>query len=118
MTIDEIKSIFPEFNGLSDDYIARHITEAETQVSKKVYGEEKYRIAILFLTAHLIECSKKITSGIQFPGILQSKSAGGLSWTYHVPAYETIDTFYTKTEYGTRFLSIKNSVIGGGFLLL
>lgn len=95
---------FPELSTTSDDVVQRNLELA-------LDLHDTSARATLYLTAHLATLPLDGES----PGELTSESIGPKSAEYMTQAETGDESFYTRTEYGRRFLALSRRATAGLF---
>ena len=117
--------LYPEFNGVSDDTVTAYI-EIATDSLDDVNWSDCYARAVLAVTAHEIALSQNRQANAQTneigqvitsagSGAITSASAGGISASYaqsaSVSAGNDTDAYYSQTQYGQQYLSLKRQCL-------
>ena len=113
--LEDFKEYFDrEFEYGPDDVrdkdVVRAIEMAETIYNPGIYPDEPTREkALLYLSAHFLQLNLDGSdAGGQADGIMQSRSADGISESRAIPQWmlEGDNAFYATTIYGQRWLAI------------
>ena len=103
-TLQDFRETFPELAAMTDDAVQRNIDLAE-QI------HDINPTCTLYLTAHLLTVD---ISGDN-PGEVKGETIGPKSADYMTQAASGDEAFYTRTEYGRRFLTLERRVLSGPF---
>ena len=109
-TVDGFKARFPTFTQ-SDAAIEDALEEAKAIHDKRA-------LATLFLVAHFLTLDAGIADGTVASGEVESEGAGPLKTAYVTQAESggrgtgSREAFYTRTEYGRRFLNLEKRTPG------
>ncbi len=106
MTPALIKSYFPEFATLADDFIQLYIDQASLSVNASVWLA-KSEIGIAYLTGHLLTMVTKFVGGVSGP--VSSEKVGDLSRNYAQLALPSANE-YSMTSYGIEFYRLRKSL--------
>lgn len=121
---ETFKAFYPEFCNVADSVLTVWLDEAGSYLCPDTWGDCFDR-ACRFWTAHNLSQSQARTANASAgqasgSGAITSASAGGLSVSYAVPDFavnggaDEID--YSKTEYGIKFMALRDQCFGGGRL--
>ena len=124
-TVSDFRVRFPEFANdttYPDARVQLFLDDAALCVNEPIYGD-MYNIAICYLAAHeLFLGTQTATSSAnaQKLGPVSSKAAGGVKVDRAVSAIDLSsgDAYYLQTQYGIKFLNIRNKVKIPGFLAI
>ena len=103
-TITEFRTQFPELSTITDAAITTNLTLA-------AHIHDISKLATLYLAAHLAT----IPTDGETPGEIVSEDIGPKSAEYSTQASEGDDAFFTRTEYGKRYLVLAKRVTSGPF---
>lgn len=121
VTVADIIAIAPEFKEFSETtegevQIETIIDVAETMVCESRWGEKKAKLAVQYLTAHILTdtgVGQEGGSSSNLSGPVTSERVGDLSRTYgtvNISNGSSSDALYLTTKYGRMFLMLKKSV--------
>lgn len=114
VTAEEFRARFSEFDGVPDARVYLELEEAEADVSES-FGDLRRR-AIAFLAAHRLATSVDESGALvpDQPGAITSATADGVSSSYAMPAgISGPDINLWSTQYGQRFLDLRNRITAG-----
>lgn len=106
MTPTLIKTYFPRFASLTDEFIQLYIDQAILSVNVNIWGN-KSELGVAYLTAHLLACNSRAESDISGP--VTQESVGDLSRSYMQLADSNANE-YTSTTYGCEFIRLRKSL--------
>lgn len=116
-TAAEIKTRFPAFASVADATIETLIEEAVSYVSED-WLERDYAVAYKYIVAHLLVREGVLDAAgalptAHAPGAVQSESIGDSSVSYaSQQGMSASDTDLASTEYGRRYLALRNKNFG------
>lgn len=122
-TIVGFRTRFPEYSDINtypDARIQMFLDDSALCIHSPVYGA-MYDMAIYYLSAHelfmAIGTAKGAGSNV---GPVSSKTAGSVSVSRAVASVDLTqgDSYYTLSQYGVKYLSIRDKVKIPGFLVL
>ncbi len=112
----DIKTRFPEFTSETDERIQLFIDDASLSVDES-WLEADYKIAISYLTAHLLALGNETSEGadIGVKGNISSESFSGMSISYGSGGTDSgvSKSQYGSTAYGRRYWQLLQGNKGG-----
>lgn len=114
-TAENIKSIFPEFSGVSDTRIENFIEIAKLSLNEKVWGSS-YGAGLSYLTAHLLKRSGPGggVHGGTSSAFVASERVGELQRSYALPNFQGAsaeDVLLASTSYGIEYLRLRRQIV-------
>lgn len=103
-TLATFREQFPELAAVTDELVERSLAFAKEIHTANV-------LCTLYLTAHLAT----VPIDQETPGEVKSETVGPKSAAYWTQATSGDDAFYTRTEYGRRFLVLERRTTTGLF---
>jgi len=110
ITKQDIRDQFPEFDCVSNGVVDLAIEEAECAISD-CFGETR-DLAMKYIVAHELTLRMNNSSG----GIVTSEKIGDLSRSYSVDTSDS-DAYYRQTQFGLKFLNMRDSIVTTPFLI-
>lgn len=108
LTVEEFKEAFPGFNtGITDEQIQEAILYCQYTVGLPS-AEQIAKILFRYAVAHVASISNETLSGE-----IASISAGGFdkaSTKFKTQAESELDVFWTRTDYGQKYLNLRKSI--------
>lgn len=96
------RTLFPELSGTADDVVQRNLDAA-------LDIHDTSARATLYLTAHL----STVPVAGDTPGEITSETIGPKAAAYRPQAESGDESFYTRTEYGRRYLTLAKRATTG-----
>jgi hypothetical protein len=112
VTAAQLKARFSEFSATADELVDAAIAEAELQVSRTAWGEERADAGVLYLAGHILKLDAQ--GGDAPPGPITSERLMSWGATYAVPTTGSSEP-EAVTAYGRRFLALRRGVFGARF---
>lgn len=113
ITPAQMKTRFPAFSTLDDDYIQLFIDEAALVLNSDNWGDLS-DLGLMYYTAHLIAIDQRIQSSVGGGAAINpiaSKSVDGVSISYSVNQPSKSDSAWLmSTAYGQRYLELRRSL--------
>lgn len=106
MTCELFKARYSAFTDLSDEVFNMHLEEQKVLLSVKVSGL-KYQQMIFLLVAHELYLA---SLGNNAADVIISKSIEGGSATVKNVATNEYQLYYSKSQYGQKFLALKKTI--------
>jgi hypothetical protein len=112
VTASQLQTRFSEFASLDPGVVEAAIAEAELQVSRTAWGEERADAGVLYLAAHILKLDAQ--GGDAPPGPITSERLMSWGATYAVPTTGSSEP-EAVTAYGRRYLALRRGVFGARF---
>ncbi len=106
------KARYKEFIAVDDSDIIIQLEECSTLLNEKIYSN-KYEIALFLLVAHELYLMQNINE----LGVIASRSIEGGSVSFKNLSKDQQELYYSKTNYGLKYLAIKKMVRFTGAVL-
>lgn len=102
----DVRAVAPEFTATADGTVNLWIDYAEPQVSEDAFGDN-YKLAGIFLTAHLLTLFAPSSSGSGSVGVgpVTQRSVGAVSVSYAAPqlSNSALSAGLGLTKYGVQY---------------
>ena len=124
-TVEDFRTRFPEFadeTAFPDPRVQLFLDDAALCIDQDIY-DTMYDLAVCYLAAHELKIGTDTASSSGNSsniGPVTSKAAGQVNKSYAVNALDLGDgdAYYQQTQYGLKFLSIRDKVKIPGFLVI
>jgi len=114
MTVQEFREKYPKFDCVSDPFIELSIANAEEMLGSCAYSTAQRELALCFLVAH--ECALEMNDSFNSP-MVSSEKVGDIQRNYAVGNADDVDSYYTLTLYGQRYLQLKSTIVTSPFVI-